>query len=287
MAKRYYKQKKYFSLQNETKQYIKRLATFNTKLAGADIANLDNFIAGLKQLNLWQNIVCWPMRKQYNIGTGTKLLSLGGLGTYDGTLFNSIAWNDMGFTFDGTSHYIEFNNPITIKGPTCAGLTMFAVFDSDQTTNKCVIGSAGTFGTYNVGPSMYAGGSPAQGAVATSMFFDTTLEGGTLAGYNQYGSANTGVMQTVCGGFDSISKTVFLEYNNAARTVSGGAISTPFIWNNNSTWRIGARVPPSGTFLFVGVIPFCLIANRPITRKEYEFLRDLHKITIGNGLGLP
>ena len=87
---------KSYGLQNETRQYLRRLYAYGKELAGTDVNDVDNFIKGLKQLNLWQNIVCWPMRSIHNIGTGSRVLSMGGLGTFDATLLNSATWSNDG-----------------------------------------------------------------------------------------------------------------------------------------------------------------------------------------------
>jgi len=278
---------KSYGLQNETRQYLRRLYSNGRELDGTDIADIDNFIAGLKQLNLWQNIVCWPMRRRHNIGTGSKVLSLGGIGTYDGTMTNSPSWDDMGILFDGTARYIEMANPLK---PTiyCAGLTMFAIFDSDVTiaTQGVVIGSNGTGASNTLGPAIYVSASPAQGTSLTAVYPDFSINGATISILFSSGSGNTRVMETFCAGFIGNTGIQFFEYNNTTRGTSS-SIGSNTVWNNNPTWRIGARNSPAAGGYFLGTIPFCLLANRPITRTEYESLRDLHKTTIGKGLGLP
>ena len=87
---------KSYGLQNETRQYLRRLYAYGKELAGTDVNDVDNFIKGLKQLNLWQNIVCWPMRSIHNIGTGSRVLSMGGYGPFDATLLNSATWSNDG-----------------------------------------------------------------------------------------------------------------------------------------------------------------------------------------------
>jgi len=87
---------KSYGLQNETRQYLRRLYAYGKELAGTDVNDVDNFVKGLKQLNLWQNIVCWPMRSIHNIGTGSRVLSMGGYGPFDATLLNSATWSNDG-----------------------------------------------------------------------------------------------------------------------------------------------------------------------------------------------
>jgi len=52
-------------------------------------SQINAFVKGIKNLGLYNNMVCWPLRSTQNAGTGTIAYSLGGLGTYNGTLVNS------------------------------------------------------------------------------------------------------------------------------------------------------------------------------------------------------
>jgi hypothetical protein len=68
-------------------------ATAFAAASGAtDVSNLSAFVKGVKELGLWSNMVCWPLRSSQNAGTGTTAFSLGGLGTYNGTLTNGPTW---------------------------------------------------------------------------------------------------------------------------------------------------------------------------------------------------
>ena len=68
------------------------------------------FVRGMKTLGLWQNMVSWPMRSYQNIGTGSTVYSLGGLGTFDGTLFNSAAWSNQSIVGNNIDDYMAVNN---------------------------------------------------------------------------------------------------------------------------------------------------------------------------------
>jgi len=56
------------------------------------------FVRGMKTLGLWQNMVSWPMRSYQNVGTGSIVYSLGGLGVYNGSMVNSPTWGANGVT---------------------------------------------------------------------------------------------------------------------------------------------------------------------------------------------
>jgi hypothetical protein len=48
-------------------------------------------------------MVCWPLRSSQNAGTGSTAYSLGGLGTYNGTLINGPTWGEDGLNFNAAS----------------------------------------------------------------------------------------------------------------------------------------------------------------------------------------
>ena len=64
-----------------------------------DIDNINAFVVGVKALGLYSSMVCWPLRSSQNAGTGSTAYSLGGLGTYNGTLVNGPTWGVDGITF--------------------------------------------------------------------------------------------------------------------------------------------------------------------------------------------
>jgi hypothetical protein len=91
---------------------------------------ISRFVTGIKDLGLWSSMVCWPLRSSQNAGTGTTAYSLGGLGTYNGTLTNGPTWGADGITFDGTNDYIVTGAvPITGSNPR----SLFAVGKSSFT----------------------------------------------------------------------------------------------------------------------------------------------------------
>lgn len=73
-------------------------AFINTSGATAR-AEINHFVKGIKKLNLYSSMVCWPLRSSQNAGTGSTAYSLGGLGTYNGTLVNGPTWGADGITF--------------------------------------------------------------------------------------------------------------------------------------------------------------------------------------------
>ena len=99
---------------SDTWEYIQRAGVTNQTAR----LQLSAFVSGLKNLGIWDNTACWIMRNAYNMGTGNTVYSLGGLGTYNGSLSASGAtayspatgsnypvWNSSGIAFDGTNGF--------------------------------------------------------------------------------------------------------------------------------------------------------------------------------------
>jgi hypothetical protein len=68
-----------------------------------NLKQINKFVVGVKKLGLWNSMVCWPMRSIHNAGTATTVYSLGGLGTYNGTMVNSPTWGYNGIYIYGST----------------------------------------------------------------------------------------------------------------------------------------------------------------------------------------
>jgi hypothetical protein len=51
-----------------------------------------DFSAGVNDLGLWNSMVCWPLAVFAELWEWTTAFSLGGLGTFNGTLVNGPTW---------------------------------------------------------------------------------------------------------------------------------------------------------------------------------------------------
>jgi hypothetical protein len=81
-------------------------ATFIAASGATDTWNIQQFVKGVKALGLWDDMVCWPLRSAQNAGTGTTAYSLGGLGTFNGTLVGGPSWTAGGINYDGADDLI-------------------------------------------------------------------------------------------------------------------------------------------------------------------------------------
>ena len=282
-------QSKSYGLQTETRQYLRRLYAYGRELNSSDVADIDNFIKGLKQFNLLQNIIVYPLRSQYNLGTGANVLSFGGIGKFDGLMINGPSWGLSGINFTAaSSQYIRIPN--FLKSPVVAGFSMICLHQPDfTTTGRALLGNDGATTTtrgmrINVQNHSYVTGT----GVAASMYvtFPSSITGGGTGSasgtFISYNSASMHVNYISYGG------GTILRY---ALNQTTGFVNTylPFFGNTSfNTMGIGARNGQTGLGdYFQGNMSLMMIANRAISPAEYLNVYALIKTTIGKSLGLP
>lgn len=253
-------------------------AAFIAATGATDVANINAWVLGLKSQGIWNNIVCWPMRSTQNHGSGTVLRSLGGLGSFNGTLTNGPSWTTTGISFDGANDFIEIPNPQ--QSTALSAFSIWSVFDSNQTNGRLLFGSYNLTGA-SVGPTMWAGNSPLLGGSATDLRIDLTVSGSSASVGSGLVNGNTGNWQTGFVGWSGAE--VGISANGGTRGVTARTPST--IWNNNTTWRMGARI--SNASYFIGDQAMNLYANIYLTPTQAVNLRNLYVSTLGAGLGLP
>jgi len=105
---------------------------------------INDFVVGIKDLGLWSSMVSWPLRSSQNAGTGTIAYSLGGLGTFNGTLTSGPTWGSDGISFDGSDDRIVLANNsfgtgnsetsiwLFLKNNTLSGTRMVALSQGDN-----------------------------------------------------------------------------------------------------------------------------------------------------------
>jgi len=68
-------------------RYIDPDAQAYTNRSGAsDLYAINDFVLSAKKLEVWDQLICWPMRSTMNAGSGTTVYSIGGLTAYNGTM---------------------------------------------------------------------------------------------------------------------------------------------------------------------------------------------------------
>ena len=248
-------------IDDDTLSYINRAGVTNHEA----INSLNSFVRGLKDLGLWNNTVCWPLRSTQNAGTGTTAYSLGGLGTFNGSLFNGPTWGVNGVSFTRASNQTIF----TDLGPAISnsnfGLFSCADF-SEITVSGIVCSNRDIFGgVTNKGMAIGA---------TTSTNVRLQLGSGTI----NYPQNRTKPSSFACYSQLSNGSNTIQNENTTIVASSAPTIAGTF----TNTLQIGAQL--FDQVFFQGKISFVMaifgVANN-------SSLYTLHKTTLGAGLGLP
>lgn len=224
---------------------------------------INDFVVGVKNLGLYNNMVAWPLRSTQNATTGTTAYSLGGLGTFNGQLINGPTWGTGGVTFDGVDDYID-----TTLGTVQPELTAISVTTPSATTTALELTKSGrtTNREFEIAQ------------VSSFSRFNTTGADGLLSLTGP--AITTSVCKFVCArmseGFRRIRKDNGSDISVAGSTRASLAVNV----------RIGAY---SGAQLepFPGVIHSSIIFNKALTDSETSSMYTLYSTTLGSGLGLP
>ena len=240
---------RFYQLDNDTKKYIKRL-NYNGFKTPTDMYSVDQFIRGLKDLDLWSNIIFWPLRANQNAGSGSIVYSLGGLGTYNGTLANGPTWQANGIRFSPANSCMQIGYSLASGRHTI----LAAAF------NGAIINNAQIFRVSNTSNDFHFW-QRRSGVSNTSFSPNTDLSGYINGAITNTANANA---------YNSFGATT-------SRTFATGTSSgTPCFFGdtaNSQQWGdIGA---------------FASIFNLELTTAQILSLHNLYKITAGKGLALP
>ena len=252
---------KYYKLDRDTKAYLKRMAVDGIKTP-ADIYSVNDFVVGLKDLNLWGSMICWLLRSNQNAGIGTKAYSLSNLGTYDGTLTGSPIpiWTANGLVAQSTNSFVQTNLAITLSS--IGEFSMIGVGSMPSGTPARFLG-ANTAMTYIWGES-FAG--------THYRFYDF------VNNQNITNSVNQRIINWVC-----LTKNIGL---NTIGYVNNDSGFNQTLGSLRSTSDNLAFFGSNGT-ADKGVYPFFAFFNIQLSSTQNSQLYSLYRITAGKGLNLP
>ena len=236
-----------------------------------DIDNINAFVIGVKALGLWDSMVCWPLRSAQNAGTGSTAYSLGGLGTYNGTLVNGPTWGADGVTFASAStQRIDISTSLVFS-PTTVPFNAMTVQNASSISGS----HANVLGRGKLNDALI---DISWALRATSTTSQPQISDGTAQTiYNVSGnSLNT------FKAFQMFSESDLVRANIDAGAFTTGAARTP-LQDATHMLRIGATI--SVTRYFDGKISFALFGNSASTNSTA--LYNLYKSTLGQGLSLP
>lgn len=267
-----------FSLDVDTKRYVNRVNSYR-KLNGLnpllieDVVDIDNFIVGLKDLNLWPQVICWSFRSKYNIGIGSSVPSFGGKYYKECTLISSTStlpsWGNRGVSITATNQGITTNLNQGIH----FGINGFysSVFFINNTTNE--------------GFRIITCDFPATGLGFGVDDFDAT----NLRWLNNGGSGSIPKTLLTTFKFLSFGKGAAPNGNKAflGNTIYGINTSNQPILLPTNNINIGGRDLNSPISSKLQTNAFFMISARHLSFSEHQSIYSLLKISICKDLELP
>ncbi len=249
-------------------------AAFIQRSGATDRAAINAFVRGIKALGLYDNMVCWPLRSSQNAGTGTTAYSLGGLGTFNGTLTNGPTWEVDGIEFTAAEdHYIS---------------TTLAHWVDEDTFAFCVAEPAST-AVVAFSSRLGSGGAElwARNINALSLLTRNSASGTANALVNlawpasgsYYFAANHGTR----------SAKAFVEGSLSGANYSSATAATGTGQSQGGNWTIGGSNPFVGVLVgnYEGTIPLCGAVRGNVNQSQNAQFYTLYKQTLGTGLSLP
>jgi len=238
-----------------------------------------DFVKGLKTLGIWNNTVCWPMRNFQNTNTGGagSVKSLGGLGTFDGTITNGPTWGQAGIQSGATSSRVAI--PVTIAPYIANGASIFgAVLNAnDDNYDLFRINNPNSIPTY---PAITLNFATTQGINAMVSRNGTRYDQVTCGGVFASGiSTVSAVIRTTSQA--NFRNGTIISNETGLNTLNPSALAAPTVGTiagkgNGSSLRFGGTI-----------CPISLVSSSILTDTQVADLNGLYKTTLGVGLNIP
>jgi hypothetical protein len=230
-------------------------------------AQINAFVKGIKNLGAWSSIVFWMLRSNQNAGAGTTAYSLGGYGTYNGSLSSSGLWATDGLSITNASY---LNTGLTLGA---SPNSLFAIInvDSDPGANNAYIFTAG----------VNQNGRQFYGSASGVVPYDTQ-GAGRDAWFNL--AADLGYPDT---GLAARTGKRYISWRPQSNTTLNGTMNNTFTTATINGWAASSAgiIRPTGN---TGAykMAFFAFANMVISDSLDSQIRSLYKTTIGTGFGL-
>jgi hypothetical protein len=226
---------------------------------------INNFVKGIKSLGLWNSMVCWPLRASQNASTTLTVRSLGGLGTFDGTIAGVSAsnWLSNGLNLPNNTGFISFPSMADFSSGITAGSvnTINSLSSQNRALSIEVVGGqSGGFWSPFADGRIYWDCLDATGGRLS------VLSGAAAGTYYMWSGSSNGT---------SI-------YLNASQLATGGptiGLSTTF-----NQIQFGRTQTTSA---FNGNVSFIYILRSGLTNSQIASFYSFYRSTLGIGLALP
>ena len=278
-----------YSFDIDTKKYLNRVNTYRglnglSNITMAAAVDIDNFVVGLKDLGVWMNSLFWSMRSQYNIGTGSTVLSLGGLGIKNGTISNTstMTWSTSGLTKNaGADANILVKDFNLVEGDMSLFGDMFVITPViAHFVHPISVSTNSTWGTGRSSLLYY----PASLSNSVVNIADLSLTSGN--GKKTFGSTYTNILLTRnwTSGSTRYDLSRFNLLLNSTFT-EGTPSDTGILPHNNTISDIYLNSSQIASYAYVSGLAG--VTNYYLNSFQHSSIRSLYISTIGKGLGLP
>lgn len=236
--------------------------SFITTSGATDVEGIDQFVKGVKNLGLWNSMVCWPLRSSQNVGTGTTAYSLGGLGTFNGTLVNGPTWGANGVGFRNAD-----NTHITINVSQALPATWMTAVNFESQVFRNIF-------NHDNGVSFVPSVGLAPESLGNTWYFQ--LVNSAAGVINATRSASLGVMRWA-------SFSVQANPDTSLARVDGSTATSTLTGTIPTLTRLFLGRRSDGLYANMTLPFFGLVSGYHDT----DALRALYKSTLGTGLSLP
>jgi hypothetical protein len=243
-----------------------------TTILPEPLKQINKFVVGIKKLGLWNSMICWPMRSIHNAGTGSTVYSLGGRGTFNGTIVNSISWSNEGVQKINSAQRININGTDNVLRNS---RSIFLVFRSttiadNQRPFTCQDGSAtGNYWQINVNTNTETNTRTFYTRNSLNYSPTTNSIAGRTAAINYIGAV--------------IGDTTHQSFLNG----SFGSLLTGLATRNPTGTPIVEILGTFGAPSSLGFVAYAIVFTNMLTREQMTILYNLYKTTLGLGLNLP
>jgi hypothetical protein len=242
----------------------------NQSLSMQSLRQLNQFVISIKKIGLWYNMVCWPLRANQNAGTGLTAYSLGGLGTYNGTLVNGPTWQANGVNF------IRANNTHITTPLNVQNLRQFtALVVANQTTHLDYDVLIAAWGTTTIENYFL------MRKISATNFNTFVRSAGSARNVGTSGLSSLGAFFMYGWGTQGA---------NTVATINGTAgNSVAFVPDEtgSSTLVFGVLHPPSNAPFDGSMASVIFFKDNELSTAQQLSVYTLYKTTLGQDLALP
>jgi len=260
------------SLNTPARGFDADATAFAAASGATDVAGLSAFVKGVKELGLWNSMVCWPLRSSQNAGTGTTAYSLGGLGTFNGTLVNGPTWDSDALDFSTDTS--ELSTTVQVAASPVAAMFVHKSAQA-QANNESVFFTAGL----NINGRQFSAGNSSDLSAQNYSGLSGTWYNSSF-GVTNFGNGSRTGRDYVS--FRVLSAAAARISRNTSQSSSDLSVTA---WDSSSPDSVRFGFYPTNAS--DSGLSFMAYVTAAVSNSLDAQFYTLYKQTLGAGLGLP